>query len=109
MTKDAKNDSALPLLIHRAYKENDWKGITQFYANGGGPEWWGDLAMAHIIRCSEKWAAFDPEAVSRLSEDSYLKGWDVSLAQNQAFSCQYTPKGETPEGTSPQPGSRCRC
>lgn len=106
MTKDTKNDSALPILIQRAYEENNWQGITQFYANGGGPEWWGDLIMAHVIRCSEKWAAFDPEAVSQLSEGSYLKGWDVSLAQNQAVSCQYTPRGETPEGTAPQPGSQ---
>lgn len=106
MTKDSKHDPGLPLLVHQAYQANDWNGLTQFFADGGGPEWWGNQFMEHIIRCSEKWAAFDPEAVSRLSEGSYLKGWDVSLAQNQAFSCKYTPAGETPEGLAPQPGSQ---
>ena len=106
MTKDSKYDPGLPLLIHQAYQANDWNGLSQFFAGGGGPEWWGNQFMEHIIRCSEKWAAFDPEAVSRLSEGSYLKGWDVSLAQNQAFSCKYTPAGETPEGLTPQPGSQ---
>ena len=106
MTKDAKNDPALPLLIHRAYQENDWTGITQFYASGGGPEWWGNQIMDHVIRCSEKWAAFDPDAVARLSEGSYLAGWDISLAQKTAFDCKYTPRGETPEGMAPQPGSQ---
>jgi pimeloyl-ACP methyl ester carboxylesterase len=106
MTKDAKNHATLPLLIHRAYQENDWKGFTQFVASNGGPEWWGDQLMDHVIRCSEKWAAFDPVAVAQFSEGSYLAGWDLSLAQNQAFSCKYTPRGETPEGMSPQPGSQ---
>ena len=106
MTKDSKYDPSLPLLIHQAYQTNDWKGLTQFFAGGGGPEWWGNQIMEHIIRCSEKWATFDPEAVSRLSEGSYLKGWDVSLAQNQAFSCKYNPAGETPEGLASQPGSQ---
>ena len=106
MTKDSTNDPGLPLLIHQAYQANDWEGLTQFFAGGGGPEWWGNQFMEHIIRCGEKWAAFDPEAVSRLSEGSYLKGWDVSLAQQQAFSCKYTPVGEMPEGLAPQPGSQ---
>jgi len=106
MIKDAKYHPRLPLLIHRAYEENDWQGITQFILTNGGYEWWGSQVMDHVIRCSEKWAAFDPEAVARLSEGSYLTGWDVSLAQNQALSCKYTPHGETPEGMDPQPGSQ---
>ena len=105
MTKDAKDTSTLPLFIQRAYQDNDWQGFNDFVVTEGGYEWWGNQLMEHVIRCSEKWAAFDPEAVSRLSEGSYLKGWDVSLAQNQAFSCKYTPAGETPEGSSPQSGS----
>jgi pimeloyl-ACP methyl ester carboxylesterase len=106
MTRDARNHSTLPLLIHRAYQENDWKGFLQFIANNGGPEWWSDQLMEHVIRCSEKWAAFDPLAVAQFSEGSYLTGWDVNLATNQALSCKYTPHGETPEGTSPQTGSQ---
>jgi pimeloyl-ACP methyl ester carboxylesterase len=105
MTKDAKNDSALPLLIHRAYQENDWTGFTRFIATYGGYEWWGDQVMEHVIRCSEKWAAFDPAAVTKFSEGSYLAGWDISLAQSQVLSCKYTPGGETPEGLVPQTGS----
>ena len=83
MTKDAKNHSTLPLLIHRAYQDNDWKGFTQFIADGGGPEWWGDQFMEHVIRCSEKWAAFDPVAVVQFSEGSYLADWDINLAKNK--------------------------
>ena len=105
MTKDSRSGYALPNLIHQAHLENDWKGFTQFYADGGGPEWWSDQVMDHVIRCSEKWASFDPVAVAKLSEGSYLAGWDVNLAQNQSFSCKYTPRGVTPEGTTPQPGS----
>ena len=106
MTKDAKNDSALPLLIQRAYQENNWDGFIQFIETNGNYEWWGPQIMEHVIRCSEKWAAFDPEEVARLGEGSYLKGFDVWLAQNQAASCKYTPHGETPEGRDPQPGSQ---
>ena len=106
MMKDAKNDGAIPLFIHRAYQEEDWTGFTRFVATHGGYEWWGDQIMEHVIRCSEKWAAFDPVAVTKLSEGSYLAGWDVSLSQNQALACNYTPRGETPEGTDPQPGSQ---
>ena len=106
MTKDAKNHPVLPLLIHRAYQENNWKGFTQFIANGGGPEWWSDQLMEHVIRCSEKWAAFDPVAVAQNSEGSYLANWDINLAKNQASSCHYTPQGKIPEGQSPQPGSQ---
>ncbi len=62
--------------------------------------------MEHVIRCSEKWAAFDPAEVARLGESSYLKGFDLWLSQNQASACQYTPRGETPEGMEPQPGSQ---
>lgn len=105
MLKDAKNSPQLPLLIHRAYQEGDFSKFTEFYANNG-TEWWGDQMMERVIRCGEKWAAFDPDAVARLSEDSYLKGWDVSLSQNQAFACRYTPRGEMPEGMAPQTGSR---
>ena len=106
MTKDARTARSLPLLIHRAYQENNWQGFNDFVIAEGGYEWWGNQLMEHVIRCSEKWAAFDPEAVSRLSGNSYLKDWDMSLARSQAFSCKYTPAGETPEGVSLQPGSR---
>jgi pimeloyl-ACP methyl ester carboxylesterase len=105
MTKDTKNGYALPNLIHRAYFANDWKGFTQFYADSGGPEWWGNLVMEHIIRCSEKWASFDPAVVAESSKGSYIAGWDISLAKHQAFSCKYTPRGATLEGTTPQQGS----
>jgi len=106
MTKNAKNDAALPLLIHRAYAENDWDGFRQFIEANGNYEWWGDQVMERVIRCGEKWAAFDPAEVARLSAGSYLKGFDVWLAQAQAAACQYTPLGVMPEGARPQPGSQ---
>jgi pimeloyl-ACP methyl ester carboxylesterase len=105
-TRDSRNFSRLPRLIHRAYQGDDWQDITQLFASGVGPEWWSDLVMDRVIRCSEKWAVFNPDAVARLSEGTYFKGLDVDLAQRQAFSCKYTPPGETPEGQSAQPGSQ---
>ena len=105
LTTDAKNDPVLPRLIHQAYQENDWKGFAQYYADGWGPQWWGNLVMEHTIRCSEKWASFDPAAVAESSKGSYLAGWDISLAKHQAYSCSFTPQGATPEGESVQPGS----
>jgi pimeloyl-ACP methyl ester carboxylesterase len=106
MMKDARNTSSLPLLIHRAYQDNDLQGFANFYASYGGPEWWGNQFMDHVIRCSEKWAAFDPAVVAKLGQESFLGGWDLSLAQNTALSCRYTPVGMTPEGQSIQPGSQ---
>ncbi len=106
MTKDARNVPSLPLIIHRAYQDNNWDGVVQFIYGGGGPEWWGDLVMAHVIRCSEKWAAFDPQEVARLGEGSYVKGYDASLAQQQSVICENTPPGVTPEGQALQPGSQ---
>ena len=74
------------------------RDLPSIYADGYGPQWWGNLAMEHTIRCSEKWASFDPAAVAELSKGSYLAGWDISLAKHQAYSCSFTPQGVTPEG-----------
>jgi pimeloyl-ACP methyl ester carboxylesterase len=104
--KDAARDPSLPLFIHRAYQENDWTGFTNYMAQGGGPEWWGDQIMEHVIRCDEKWAAFDPTIVAQFSQDSFLAAYSTRLAQEQAFSCQYTPEGVTPEGSALQTGSQ---
>ena len=61
--------------------------------------------MDHVIRCSEKWAAFDPNAVAQFGQDSFFLGRDLGLAQDTSLSCQYTPAGVTYEGSDPQPGS----
>jgi pimeloyl-ACP methyl ester carboxylesterase len=102
---DAQNAAHLPRLIHRASVQNDWTGITAFVLKYG-PGDWGSQMMEHVIRCSEKWAAFSPAEVARLSAGSYLQGWYVNLANTHALACQFTPQGETPEGDSPQPGSQ---
>ena len=104
MTKDSQYVPGLPRLLQRAYQMNDFKGFTQFILKNGNYEWWGNLLMAQVIRCSEKWAAYDLNEVARLGEGSYLKGFDLWLAQNQAISCQYIPRGLMPEGTAPQTG-----
>jgi pimeloyl-ACP methyl ester carboxylesterase len=106
MTKDAKNDAAIPLLIHRAYADNDWQGFARFIETDGNVEWWGPQIMEHVIRCGEKWARFDPDEVARLSEGSYAKDFDVWLAQQQEAVCRLTPLGIMPEGTDQQPGSQ---
>jgi pimeloyl-ACP methyl ester carboxylesterase len=104
--KDARYDSSLPLFIHQAYQENDWSSFTNFFVTVGGSEWWGDQMMERVIRCSEKWAAFDPARVVELSQGSFLAGWDISLAQNQVLPCKYTPAGYAPEGLTAQHGSQ---
>jgi pimeloyl-ACP methyl ester carboxylesterase len=106
LMKDAKNDTKLPIFIHRAYLDNDWQGFINFYANEGGAEWWGDQLMERVIRCSEKWASFGPVAVAELSTGSFIAGWDISLAETQSLACKYTPMGETPEGQTLQSGSQ---
>jgi pimeloyl-ACP methyl ester carboxylesterase len=105
LMKDAQNDRLVPLYIHLAYG-NDWSGFNHFIARGGGPEWWGQQFMDHIIRCSEKWSAFDPAAVAQLGQGSFMLTRDVNLAQSTALSCIYTPAGITPEGIYPQAGSQ---
>ncbi len=105
MLKDAKNDGAIPLLIHRAYADNDWKGFAQFIETEGNVEWWGPQIMEHVIRCYEKWARFDPDEAARLSEGTYGKDFEVWLAKQQADVCKLTPVGVMPEGTDPQPSS----
>ncbi|HSL46966.1 MAG TPA: alpha/beta fold hydrolase [Anaerolineales bacterium] len=101
MTRDAGRAAALPRLIHRAYALDDWQTF-------GNASWgdWTDLLMGYSIQCNEKWAAFSPEDVSRLGQDSYLLGWNLFRANKYALVCKYLPKGITPEGDSGQPGSQ---
>jgi len=106
MMKDAKNDPLLPLIIHRVSVDDEWQDITRFIRGGGGPEWWGDQIMERVIRCNERWAAFDPVRVAELSQGSFMSVRSNTLSQAQATSCRYTPVGVTPEGQSPQPGSQ---
>jgi pimeloyl-ACP methyl ester carboxylesterase len=106
MMKDAKYDSNIPILIHRANQDNDWDGILNFIVNEGGYEWWGDQVMERVIRCSEKWAAFDPIVVEEFSQGSFVAAWDINLAQIQSLNCKYTPAGETLEGKTMQTGSQ---
>jgi pimeloyl-ACP methyl ester carboxylesterase len=105
LMKDAQNDRLVPLYIHEAY-ENDWSGFNHFIARGGGPEWWGQQFMDHIIRCSEQWSAFDPAKVAEFGQGSFMLTRDLKLAQSTAISCNYTPKGITPDGIYPQAGSQ---
>lgn len=104
MMLDSRQAAGLPGLVHRAYADDEWTGIVNFYLRYG-PGDWGSQVMEHVIRCYEKWAVFEPDVVAELSEGSYLKGWYVSLAQNHGFACRLTPRGEMPEGTSTQPHS----
>ena len=100
ITRNSQQIASLPLELHQAYENNDW---TTF-AEAGVPDF-GPIVMTYSIRCSEKWAAFDPGEVARQGLDSYLAGWSVSQAQRYAPVCKYLPHGETPEGLSLQPSS----
>lgn len=101
MTRDANRAAALPRLIHRAYALEDWKPL-------GSASWgdWSPLMMGYSIQCNEKWAAFSPEEVARLGQDSYLLGWNLFRASKYALVCKYLPQGIIPEGVSDQPVSQ---
>ncbi len=101
LTRDTKRIISLPFWIHQAYEKNDWKVFAEADNHGIGSE-----VMSYSIRCSEKWAAFNPEEVMQKDKDSYLYGWSVSQVQQTALICKYVPHGETPEGSSPQPPSQ---
>jgi pimeloyl-ACP methyl ester carboxylesterase len=105
MTLDARNAARIPRLIHHAYAQEDWRGITDFFVQYGVGDW-GDQLMERVIRCSEKWAAFSPQEVARLGAGTYLESWYVELAGQHAFACSLTPPGETPEGMAAQPHSQ---
>jgi pimeloyl-ACP methyl ester carboxylesterase len=105
MTLDANQAAHLPHLIHQAYAYEDWSGVVVFYIQYGPGDWTAQM-MEHVIRCSEKWAAFAPSEVARLGAGTYLEGWYVNLANAHAFACQFTPPGETPEGQQVQPHSQ---
>ena len=96
MTRDANRAAALPRLIHRAYTLDDWETFGE--ASWGD---WSPLMMGYSIQCNEKWAAFSPEEVSRLGQDSYLLGWNLFRANKYTLICKYLPKGITPEGDQP--------
>jgi len=101
MIRDAKRAAVLPRLIHRAYAVDDW----ETFGNASFGDW-THLLMGYSIQCNEKWAAFSPEEVSRLGQDSYLLGWNLFRANNYTLACKYLPKGITPEGNSDQPVSQ---
>ncbi len=101
LTRDTKRIISLPFWIHQAYDKNDWKVFAEAGNHGIGSE-----VMSYSIRCSEKWAAFNPEEVMQKDKDSYLYGWSVTQVQQTSLICKYVPHGETPEGLSPQPPSQ---
>jgi pimeloyl-ACP methyl ester carboxylesterase len=52
--------------------------------------------MSAVIRCSEAWAAYDPDEVARLGEASYYRAVQLDAARRQEASCRHTPKGIVP-------------
>ena len=97
LMRDGSRIRSLPLWIHQAYEENDWSVFAEAGVNG-----FGSQVMTYIIRCSEKWATFTPQGLSRQSPNSFLLNWSMSEAMRIAPVCKYIPRGETPEGSSDQ-------
>ncbi|HVM72653.1 MAG TPA: alpha/beta fold hydrolase, partial [Anaerolineales bacterium] len=91
MLRDAQRASGLPRLIHKAYAENDWTAWgTASYGD------WGHSIMSYSIQCNEAWAAFSPDATSRLGQGSFLLGWNLSRANKYTLLCKYLPPGLNP-------------
>jgi pimeloyl-ACP methyl ester carboxylesterase len=78
----------LPRLIHEAYLTGDFTALATSHAGGGPPF---NLVMPMVIRCSEGWAAFSPEAIVRLGGQSYLTEAQVAAASGQVKVCQQLP------------------
>jgi pimeloyl-ACP methyl ester carboxylesterase len=87
----------LPRLVHAAYRDR-WDQVAQAIALAAGPmsRDTGQLVMSFVIRCSEAWARFDPVETARSGAGSYLRDVEVAIAEAQATSCAYAPKGVVP-------------
>jgi pimeloyl-ACP methyl ester carboxylesterase len=84
----------VPLAVHAAFA-GDWELATQLVPAAPA----GDgttLLMAEEIFCSEAWARFDPDAVSRDGVGSYALPMELVRAQARATICRYLPKGVVP-------------
>jgi pimeloyl-ACP methyl ester carboxylesterase len=84
----------IPSFIHAAFL-GDWDHVAQAIADASGPKTadTGSLVMSIVIRCSERWARFDPAEAARLGAGSYLRDVEVAIAEDQAKACPYIPAG----------------
>lgn len=96
MLRTADRAARLPLLIHKAYAQDDWR---EFAVASYGD--WTRQLMGFSIQCNEKWAAFSPEEVSRWGQGSFLFEWNLLRANNYTLVCKYLPRGVTHEGDQP--------
>ena len=89
--------AALPLLVHAA-AAGRWDEVATaiLNASGGAPPSDGVPVMSGVIRCSEAWARFDVEEVTRQGADSYYLEAELAIARNQADGCQFAPPGIVP-------------
>jgi pimeloyl-ACP methyl ester carboxylesterase len=85
----------LPLLIHEAYL-GDWASVILTAQRIGGDTQGPNLAMPVVIRCSEAWAAYDPEQVAKIGATSYDLEDQIATSQGWATTCASTPKGVVP-------------
>ena len=94
---NADTAAALPLLI-RAAADGRWDDVAGaiLAASGGRPPESGYPVMSAVIRCSERWADFDPEDVVRRGAGSYYLDVQVETARAQAAACRLAPPGIVP-------------
>jgi pimeloyl-ACP methyl ester carboxylesterase len=94
---DATTSALIPWFIHAA-AQGQWDDVAAvaLAASGGKPPETDSPIMAAVIRCSEAWAAFDPDEVARLGEGSYYLDVQLDVARRQEASCRSTPTGVVP-------------
>jgi pimeloyl-ACP methyl ester carboxylesterase len=85
----------LPLLIHEAYS-GDWASVMLTAQRIGGDTQGPNLAMPVVIRCSEAWAAYDPEQVAKIGANSYDLEDQLATSEGWATTCASIPKGVVP-------------
>jgi pimeloyl-ACP methyl ester carboxylesterase len=89
--------AALPLLVHAAAAERwDEVATAVVRASGGAPPRGGIQVMSGVIRCSEAWARFDVDEVTKQGAGSYHLEAEVAIARSQADGCQFAPPGIVP-------------
>jgi pimeloyl-ACP methyl ester carboxylesterase len=87
----ASGAQTIPSLIHRAAL-GDYDEVARAGYQPAQPT----LAMSAVIRCSEAWARFDPDAVATAGAGSYLLASELGAARNQAQVCPLSPPGVVP-------------
>jgi pimeloyl-ACP methyl ester carboxylesterase len=94
---NATTSALIPWFIHAA-GQGRWDDVAAaaLAATGGKLPETDSPVMSAVIRCSEAWAAYDPDDVEQVGEGSYYLAVQLDAARRHEASCRYTPEGIVP-------------